>query len=127
MGTWSIHNLEGTTMAKFNERYFGFFGLIGFAGFIPGYMEFYVFFMLLFFFVFARPKTREGIVLSDERWGVNFAKACRNAFFVFLIPAVLSVAFLNGTAIFMLSFQVIPVAALLSLVGFFAYYDWKGE
>jgi hypothetical protein len=114
-------------MAKFNERYFGFFGFLGFAGFISGNSIYYMFFMLLFFFVFARPRTKEGTILSDERWGVNMTKACRNAFFVFLIPSMLSVAFLSGTDAFTLAFEVIPVAALLSLVGFFVYYDWKGD
>jgi TRAP-type C4-dicarboxylate transport system permease large subunit len=112
---------------KINERYFGFLGLFGFAGFIPGNSVYYMFFMLFFFFVFARPKTREGSVLSDERWGTNVTKACRNAFFVLLIPSMISVAFLNGTDVFMLAFEVIPVAALLSFVGFFAYYDWRGD
>lgn len=112
---------------KINERYFGFFGLFGLAGLIPGNSVYYMFFMLFFLFAFARPKTREGEILSDERWGVNVTRACRNAFFVFLIPSMLSVAFLNSTEAFMLAFKVIPVAALLSLVGFFVYYDWKGD
>jgi hypothetical protein len=114
-------------LAGFNERYFGFLGFIGLIGFIPGNSFFYMFFMLFFFFLAARPKSKEGLVLSDERWSANLTKACRNAFFVFLIPAMLSVAFLNGTDLFMLAFEVIPVAALLSLVGFFVYYDWKGD
>ncbi len=114
-------------MAKFNERYFGFFGFLGFAGFLPGNAYFYMFFMLLFIFAFARPKTKEGVILSDERWGVNVTKACRNAFFVFLIPMVLSVAFLNGNTLFLLTMQAIPVAALLMFVGSFVYYDWRGD
>lgn len=112
---------------KINERYFGFFGFLGFAGFIPGNSVFYIFFMLFFFFAFARPKTKEGVVLSDERWAANVTKSCRNAFFVFLIPSMLSVAFLRSTEIFMQAITVIPVAALLTFVAFFVYYDWRGE
>jgi hypothetical protein len=112
---------------KFNERYFGFFGLFGFAGLIPGCSVFYMLFMLFFMFAFARLQTKEGVVFSDERWGVNLTKACRNAFFVFLIPSMISVAYLNSAEAFMLAFKVIPVAALLSFVGFFVYYDWKGD
>jgi hypothetical protein len=29
--------------------------------------------------------------------------------------------------VFMLAAEVIPVAALLAFVGFFVYYDWRGE
>ena len=86
-----------------------------------------MFFMLFFFFLAARPQTKEGTILSDERWSANITKAGRNAFFVLLIPAVLSVAFLSGTDVLLLAFEVIPVAALLSLVVFFMYYDWRGE
>jgi hypothetical protein len=112
---------------KINERYFGFFGFAGFAGFIPGYAVYYMFFMLFFFFAFARPKTKEGTVLSDERWATNVTKSCRNAFFVALIPSMLSVAFLRGTSVFLLAAEAIPIAALLSFVAFFVYYDWRGE
>ena len=112
---------------KINERYFGFLGFVGFAGFIPGNSVYYMFFMLFFFFAFARPKTKEGTVLSDERWGANATKSCRNAFFVFLIPSMLIVAFLRSTEIFMLATEVIPVAALLTFVAFFLYYDWRGD
>ncbi len=112
---------------KIDERWFGFLGFLGFAGFLPDTPFFYVFFMLFFFFALARPKTKEGVVLSDERWGANVTKACRNAFFVFLIPMFLSVAFLESTDGFMLAMQAIPVAALLSFVGSFVYYDWKGD
>jgi uncharacterized membrane protein len=112
---------------KINERYFGFFGFVGFAGFIPGNSVYYMFFMLFFFFAFARPKTKEGVILSDERWAANVTKSCRNAFFVFLIPSMLSVAFLRSTDMFMLATEVIPVAALLTFVVFFVYYDWRGE
>ncbi|HKM60354.1 MAG TPA: hypothetical protein VJY36_05725 [Candidatus Bathyarchaeia archaeon] len=65
--------------------------------------------------------------MSDERWGENVTKSCRNAFFVFLIPSMLSVAFLRSTDIFTLATEVIPIAALLSFVGFFVYYDWRGD
>jgi len=112
---------------KINERYFGFFGFAGFAGFIPGNAVYYMFFIFFFFFAFARPKTKEGVVLSDERWAVNVTKACRNAFFVFLIPSMLSVAFLRSTDVFMLVTEAIPTAALLSFVVFFVYYDWRGD
>jgi|WetSurMetagenome_2_1015567.scaffolds.fasta_scaffold117947_2 hypothetical protein len=112
---------------KVNERCFGFFGFLGFAGFIPGNSIYYMLFMLFFFFAFARPKTKEGVALSDERWGGNITKSCRNAFFVFLIPSMLSVVFLRSTDIFMLTTEVIPVAALFTFIGFFMYYDWKGE
>ncbi len=114
-------------MPKFNERYFGFLGFLGFAGFTEGNSFFYVLFMLFFLFLFARPKTKEGTVLSDERWSTNVTKAGRNAFFVFLIPSMLSVAYLTGTNVFMLAFEVIPIAALLSFVAFFIYYDWTGD
>ena len=112
---------------KINERYFGFLGFVGFAGFIPGNSVYYMFFMLFFLFAFARPKTKEGVILSDERWATNVTKASRNAFFVLLIPLMLSVAFLRSTNIFVLSTELIPIAALLTLVAFFVYYDWRGE
>ena len=112
---------------KINERYFGFFGFVGFLGLISGYAMFYVFFMLFFFFAFARPKTKEGKVLSDERWGRNVTKACRNAFFVFLLPSMLSVAFLQSASVFVQIMEAIPVAALLAFVCFFVYYDRRGE
>jgi TRAP-type C4-dicarboxylate transport system permease large subunit len=111
---------------RINERYFGFFGFAGFAGFIPGNAVYYMFFMLFFFFAFARPKTKEGKVLSDERWGANVTKACRNAFFVLLIPLMLSVTFLRSANFFMLAMELIPIAALLSFVVFFVWYDWRG-
>jgi hypothetical protein len=114
-------------MTKFNERWFGLLGLAGFAGFIPGNEDFYMFFTLFFFFAFARPKTEEGTVFSDERWGANVTKACRNAFFVFLIPSMLAVAFLRSTDIFLLAVEAIPVAALLAFIAFFVYYDWRGD
>jgi hypothetical protein len=114
-------------MAKFTERYFGFLGFLGLTGFLPGNSFFYMFFMLFFFFLFARPKTIDGTVLSDERWGANVTKSGRNAFFVFLISSMLSVAFLNGTNVFVLAFEVIPIAALLSFIAFFVYYDWRGD
>ncbi len=127
MGYRSIHNLGDSAMGKIDERYFGFFGLLGLVSLVSDYTFFYVFFMLFFFFVFARPKTKEGTSLSDERWNVNVTKACRNAFFVFLIPSMLSVAFLSRTNVFTLAFEVIPITALLSFVGFFVYYDWRGD
>jgi uncharacterized membrane protein len=86
-----------------------------------------MFFMLFFFFVFARPKTKEGTILSDERWTMNVTKSCRNAFFVLLIPLMLSVAFLRSTNMFLLATALIPVAGLLAFVAFFAYYDWRGD
>jgi hypothetical protein len=112
---------------RINERYFGFLGFLGFAGFTPGNSVYYMFFMLFFFFAFARPKTKEGVVLSDERWAANVTKSCRNAFFVFLIPSMLSIAFLKSTNVFMLATEVIPIAALLTFVASFVYYDWRGE
>ena len=112
---------------KINERYFGFFGFVGFAGFISGNSVYYMLFILFFFFAFARPKTKEGTILSDERWAANVTKSCRNAFFVFLIPSILSISFLRNTNVFVLATEVIPVAALLSFVAFFVYYDWRGD
>jgi hypothetical protein len=112
---------------KISERYFGFFGLLGFIGFTPGNSFFYMLFMLFFFFAFARPKTPEGKILSDERWGVNVTRACRNAFFVFLIPSMLIVAFLRSTDAFVTLSAAVPIAALLTFVGFFVYYDWRGD
>ena len=73
--------------ANLNSRIFGFFGFAGFLGFLPGLYYLYVFFMFFFFFAYARPKTKEGTILSDERWGKNVTKASRNAFYVFLIPS----------------------------------------
>lgn len=86
-----------------------------------------MFFMLFFFFAFARPKTKEGTVLSDERWGKNVSKACRNAFFVLLIPLMLSIAFLRSTSLFLPAIESIPIAALLGFVAFFVYYDLRGN
>jgi uncharacterized membrane protein len=111
---------------KISERWFGFFGLLGFLGFTPGDSYFYMLFMLFFFFAFARPKTPEGKILSDERWGVNGTRACRNAFFVFLISSMLSVAFLRNIDAFVMVTAAVPIAALLTFVGFFVYYDWRG-
>jgi len=112
---------------RINERYFGFLGFAGFAGLTPGNSVYYLFFMLFFFFAFARPKTKEGKVSSDERWATNVTKSCRNAFFVFLIPSMLSIAFLQNTSAFTTATIAIPITALLSFVFSFVYYDWRGE
>jgi uncharacterized membrane protein len=112
---------------RINERYFGFFGLLGFLGFTPGNSVFYLLFMLFFFFAFARPTTKEGTILSDERWGKNVTQASRNAFCVFLIPSMLNIAFLRTTDNFLLVSVAIPIAALLSFVVSFVYYDLKGD
>ena len=112
---------------KINERFFGFFGFAGFIGFISGNSVYYIFFLMFFFFAFARPRTKEGTVLSDERWTANVTKASRNAFFVLLMPLMLSIAFLRSTNFFVLAMELIPVAALLGFVAFFLYYDWRGD
>jgi TRAP-type C4-dicarboxylate transport system permease large subunit len=112
---------------RINERFFGFFGFAGFVGFIPGYSVYYVFFLTFFFFAFARPTRKDGMVLSDERWASNVTKACRNAFFVLLLPLMLIVGFLRSTGYFALAVELVPVAALLSFAGFFVYYDRRGE
>jgi hypothetical protein len=110
-----------------NPRFFGFFGLAGFLGFIPNYHYFYAFFMFFFFFTYAQPSTKEGTILSDERWNINVTKACRNAFFVFLIPSVINVTYLRGEDAYFWVTVAIPVAALLGFVASFVYYDRKGE
>ena len=112
---------------KINQRYFGFLGFAGFAGFVPGNSVYYMFFMLFFFFAFARPKTKEGTVLSDERWAANVSKSCRNAFFILLIPLMLTITFLRSTNLFLLAVEAIPIAALLGFVAFFVYYDLRGD
>ncbi len=112
---------------KINERYFGFLGFAGFAGFISGNSVYYMFFMLFFFFAFARPKTKQGTVLSDERWATNVTKACRNAFFVLLIPLMISIAFFRSTNYFLLAIEATPIAALLGFAAFFVYYDLRGD
>ena len=112
--------------ASLNARYFGFFGFAGFLGFVPNLYYFYMFFMLFFFFAYAQPKTEEGKVLSDERWGKNVTQASRNAFYVFLIPTMLNIAFLRTTDNFLLASTAIPIAALLSFAVSFVYYDLKG-
>jgi hypothetical protein len=112
---------------RINERYFGFFGLLGFLGFIPGNSVFYLLFMLFFFFAFARPTTKEGTILSDEQWGKNVTQASRNAFYVFLIPSMLNVAFLRTTDNFLMVSLAIPITALLSFAVSFVYYDLRGD
>ncbi len=112
---------------SFNQRYFGFFGFAGFLGFMPGFYYLYMLFMLFFFFAYARPQTKEGTILSDERWGKNVTQASRNAFYVFLIPTMLNVAFLRTTDNFMLASTAIPIAALLSFAVSFVYYDLRGD
>jgi len=111
---------------SFNQRYFGFFGFAGFLGLMPGLYYSYMLFMFFFFFAYARPKTKEGTILSDERWGKNVTQASRKAFYVFLIPSMLNVAFLRTTDNFLLSSTAIPIAALLSFAVSFVYYDLKG-
>jgi uncharacterized membrane protein len=59
--------------------------------------------MFFFFFAYARPQTKDGTVLSDERWGKNGTQASRNAFYVFFIPTMLNIAFLRTTDNFMLA------------------------
>ena len=113
--------------ASLNARYFGFFGFAGFLGFVPNLSYFYMFFMLFFFFAYARPRTKEGAILSDERWGKNVTQASRNAFYVFLIPTMLNVAFLRSTDNFLLVSLVTPIAALLSFAVSFVYYDLRGD
>jgi hypothetical protein len=110
-----------------NQRFYGFFGFLGFLGFIPALYYCYMFFMFFFFFVYAQPKTEEGTVLSDERWGKNLTKAARNAFLVFLIPSILNIAFFRAEDTFLWVTASIPIAALLGFVASFVYYDLKGE
>ncbi|MGA2385097.1 MAG: DUF3796 domain-containing protein [Candidatus Bathyarchaeia archaeon] len=112
---------------KINERLLGFFGFAGFVGFLPGNSVYYIFFLMFFFFAFARPKTKEGTVLSDERWASNVTKSSRNAFFVLLIPLMLVISIFRNASFFTLAVELIPVATLLSFVGFFVYYDWRGD
>lgn len=112
---------------SFNQQYFGFFGFAGFAGFMPGLNYLYMLFMFFFFFAYAKPKTKEGTILSDERWSVNATRACRNAFIVFLVPTMISLAYLRTTDNFLLVAEAIPVAALLTFAFSFVYYDWRGD
>lgn len=112
---------------KIDERYFGFFGLLGFLGFTHGNYPYYMLFMLFFFFAAARPRTPKGEYLSDERWARNITKACATAFFVFLIPSMLNIAFLRSANVFSTVTAAIPVAALLSLFLSFYYYDQTGD
>ena len=109
-----------------NPRFFGFLGFAGFIGFLPDLYIFYMLFMFFFFFVNAQPKTKDGTVLSDERWGKNVTQASRNAFYVYLIPTMLNVAFLRTDSNFMLASTVLPIAALLCFAVSFVYYDLKG-
>jgi len=111
----------------FNPRYFGFFGIAGFLGFLPGLYNFYMLFMFFFFLAYARPTTKEGTILSDERWGKNVTQASRNAFYVFLIPTMLNIAFLRDSDNFLMFSVAIPIAALLSFAASFVYYDLKGD
>ncbi len=110
-----------------NQRCFGFFGFTGFLGFMPGLQYLYMLFMLFFFFAYARPTTNEGTILSDERWGKNVTQASRNAFYVFLIPSLLNIAFLRANDNFLLVCLAIPIAALLSFALSFVYYDLRGD
>ena len=112
---------------SFNQRYFGFFGFAGFLGFMPGRFYLYMLFMFVFFFAYARPQTKEGTILSDERWGKNVTQASRNAFYVFLIPSMLNVAFLRTNDNFLMVSLAIPIAALLSFAVSFVYYDLRGD
>ena len=111
----------------FNQRLYGFFGFAGFLGFLPNFGYFYMFFMFFCFFAYARPPTKEGSILSDERWNKNLTKASRNAFFVFLIPTMINVAFFRAENSFLWVTAAIPIAALLGLAASFVYYDVKGE
>jgi hypothetical protein len=111
----------------FDERYFGFFGFLGFIGFIPGSYPYYMLFMLFFFFAAARPKTKTGQYLSDERWSRNITKACATGFFVGLIPSMLAIAFLRNADVFLTLIAAIPVAALLTVFISFYYYDQTGD
>jgi TRAP-type C4-dicarboxylate transport system permease large subunit len=110
-----------------NSRLFGFFGFAGFLGFLPGLYYLYVLFMFFFFFAYARPKTEGGKILSDERWAKNVTKASRNAFYVFLLPSILTIAFLRTQDLFLPVSEAIPIAALLSFAVCFVYYDLKGD
>jgi hypothetical protein len=112
---------------RFDDRYFGFLGFLGFIGFINGAYPFYMLFMLFFFFAAARPQLKTGEYLSDERWAKNMTKGCVTAFFVFLIPSMLNVAFLRATNLFSIVSEAIPVAALLSLFISFYYFDHRGD
>ena len=110
-----------------NPRYFGFFGIAGFLGFVTGFQYFYLLFLFFFFFAYARPKTKEGTILSDERWGKNVTQASRNAFYVLLIPFMLNIAFLRDNSYFLMFSLGIPIAALVSFAMSFVYYDLKGD
>ena len=112
---------------RFDERFFGFFGFLGFLGFIQGNYPFYMLFMLFFFFVTARKTTPNGEYLTDERWQRNVTKACATAFFIFLIPSMLNMAFLRSTDVFPTISETIPIAALISLFTSFYYFDLTGD
>jgi hypothetical protein len=108
-------------------RLFGFFGFLGFAGFTAGNESFYMLFFLFFFFVAARPTNQQGEILSDERWAANLTKAAATAFFVFLVPNMFNVAFLQATNYFDTVSAAAPVAALMVLFTSFYYYDRRGD
>jgi hypothetical protein len=116
-----------TKKVRFDERFFGFFGFLGFLGFIPGNYLYYMLFMLFFFFVTARKTTPNGEYLTDERWQRNVTKACATAFFIFLIPSMLNMAFLRSNDVFLTVSAAIPVAALISLFTSFYYFDLTGD
>jgi hypothetical protein len=116
-----------TKKIRIDERFFGFFGFLGFLGFIPGNYPYYMLFMLFFFFVTARKTTPNGEYLTDERWQGNVTKACAVAFFIFLIPSMLSIAFLRSSDVFTAMSATIPVAALISLFTSFYYFDLTGD
>ena len=108
-------------------RLFGFFGFLGFVGFTPGNGSFYMLFFLFFFFVAARPPSHKGEILSDERWATNLTKAAATAFFVFLIPSMLNIAFLKNADFFPTVSAAIPPTALMTLFLSFYYFDKKGD
>jgi len=112
---------------QIDERFFGFFGFLGFLGFIPGNYPYYMLFMLFFFFVTARKTTPNGEYLTDERWQRNVTRACAIAFFIFLIPSMLSIAFLRSSDVFPAMSATIPVAALICLFTSFYYFDLTGD
>ena len=112
---------------RLDQRLFGIIGFLGFLGFIPGNFPLYMLFMLFFFFVAARPQTKTGEYLNDERWVRNITKACATSIFVFLTLTMLNIAFLRISNVFSTISLLIPVAALLSFFLSFYYCDQTGD
>ena len=80
-----------------------------------------------FFFAFTRPKTKEGTVLSDERWAENITKSCRNAFFRTFNPVNVNYHIPQQHQFIHAGGRSHSYCRLLGFVVFFIYYDLRGD